>query len=69
MINIDNNLILVKGEDKTASIESWEFDRKRGKGKADCRFEESDCRLIDNQYHIHRTFASFYGIPLRLRTT
>mgnify|MGYP000012607961 CR=1 FL=1 len=27
MINIDNNLILVKGEDKTTSIESWKFDR------------------------------------------
>ena len=27
MINIDNNLILVKGEDKTESIESWRFDR------------------------------------------
>lgn len=26
MIKVDNNLILIKGEDKTASIESWRFD-------------------------------------------
>ena len=26
-MNIDNNLILIKGEDKTASIESWRFDQ------------------------------------------
>ena len=26
-MNIDNNLILIKGEDKTASVTSWRFDR------------------------------------------
>ena len=26
-MNIDNNLILIKGEDKTASVETWRFDR------------------------------------------
>ena len=25
-MNIDNNLILIKGEDKTASVTSWRFD-------------------------------------------
>ena len=27
MLNPDRNLILIKGEDKTASIESWRFDK------------------------------------------
>lgn len=27
MLNPDKNLILIKGEDKTASIESWRFDK------------------------------------------
>jgi hypothetical protein len=27
MINFDNNLIIVKGEDKTSAIESWRFDK------------------------------------------
>lgn len=25
-MNIDNNLILIKGEDKTAAVTSWRFD-------------------------------------------
>ena len=28
-MNIDNNLILIKGEDKTASVTSWRFDRHK----------------------------------------
>ena len=28
-MNIDNNLILVKGEDKTASVTSWRFDKQK----------------------------------------
>lgn len=28
-INIDNNLILIKGEDKTASVTSWRFDKNK----------------------------------------
>lgn len=28
-INIDNNLILIKGEDKTASVISWRFDKNK----------------------------------------
>lgn len=26
-MNIDKNLILIKGEDKTASVVSWRFDK------------------------------------------
>ena len=29
MINFQKNLIVVKGEDKTASIQSWEFDSSK----------------------------------------
>ena len=28
-MNIDNNLILIKGEDKTASVTSWRFDKHK----------------------------------------
>ena len=28
-MNIDNNLILIKGEDQTASVESWRFDQSK----------------------------------------
>lgn len=28
-MNIDNNLVLVKGEDKTSAIISWEFDKNK----------------------------------------
>ena len=28
-MNIDNNLILIKGEDKTASVTSWRFDHHK----------------------------------------
>lgn len=29
MIDADNNLILIKGEDKTASVTSWQFDKHK----------------------------------------
>lgn len=53
-MNIDNNLILIKGEDKTASVTSWRFDRYKPvvfitfNGQKEYPYNTADVKFLKN---------------------